>query len=248
MRMRAAFTPRWISLCAVALVLWRAGAAGQLICAGVTEPVFTVTLSLAVPGIVMTKNFKEGDFVHSNETILVLDKRLEELEVDRRKLLMENRKAELDSTKTVFEKGVSVTRDELLKKQTEYEVARADYQSALEMLQRRSLTAPAEGVITEFDIHAGEACAAYQPLVKMVDTRQCYFIANVDAGYGNRLQLGEDVPLEIEHGADPVKLKGEVVFISPVVDQASGLQRIKVKFANPDGKVRPGVAGQMVLP
>ena len=41
---------------------------------------------------------------------------------------------------------------------------------------------------------------------------------------------------------------GKVVFISTVVDPASGLLRLKALFANPDGKLRPGVAGRLELP
>ena len=36
---------------------------------------------------------------------------------------------------------------------------------------------------------------------------------------------------------------GKIVFISPVVDPASGLQKVKVLFDNAEGKIRPGVSG-----
>ena len=44
-----------------------------------------------------------------------------------------------------------------------------------------------------------------------------------------------------------IKLKGKIVFLSPVVDPASGLQKVRVLFDNTEGQVRPGVAGKMLI-
>jgi RND family efflux transporter MFP subunit len=214
---------------------------------GLTEPVFDVTLSLAVPGIISLQRFKEGDLVRSNAVILELDKRLEELEVERRKLIMANRKTDWESTKMVFEKSASVSHDEFLKKELECKVAAADYETAVQQLERRSLIAPGAGIITEISLHVGEACSPYQPVARLVDTRQCYFISNVEAKEAAHLKLGQQVELEIEEAPAPVKVQGQIIFLAPVVDKASGLQRVKVLFANPDGKVRPGLAGKMFI-
>src|ERR1017187_4512541 len=62
------------------LALQPAPAAESISCKGVTEPVFDVTLSLPVAGIITTLRFKEGDFVQTNDVILELDHRLEEIE------------------------------------------------------------------------------------------------------------------------------------------------------------------------
>jgi RND family efflux transporter MFP subunit len=218
--------------------------AGEQSCEGITEPVFDVTLSMAVPGIMTVQRFKEGQFVQTNDVILELDSQLEELEVERRRLVMENRKSDADSTKLVFDKTASISRDELLKKQADYEVALAEYKIAVQELQRRKLFAPGAGVITEVSLHVGEACSPYTPVVRLVDTRQCYFISHVEAKAASGLKTGETVQLEIDDKS-PIKLGAKIVFVSPVVDSASGLQKIKAIFDNTDGKVRPGVTGKM---
>jgi RND family efflux transporter MFP subunit len=214
---------------------------------GVTEPVVDVTLSLPEPGIIAVERVKEGDFVSTNDVILRLDCRLEELEVERRRLVMENKKTDLESTHAVFDKSVSVSRDELLKKEADYNVAVTEYQIAQEQLRRRSLIAPKAGVITEIKLHAGEASTAYQPIVRLVDARRCYFISNVEAKQASRLKTGETVELQIEDLREPIKVRGEIIFVSPVVDPASGLQKVRVVFDNTDGRVRPGLVGQMSI-
>jgi RND family efflux transporter MFP subunit len=222
-------------------------AAPAAFCTGITQPVVDVALSMPVAGIMVTRHCKEGDFVHRGDVILELDERLEELEVGRKRFVMDNAKADWESTKAVFDKTTSISHDELLKKETDFQVASAEYEEAAEALRRRKLFAPADGVITELNLHVGEACTAYQPIARLVDPRRCYFISNVDASLSAHLKVGQKVGLSIDGAGDPLQIEGTIVFVSPVVDSASGLQRVKVLFDNTDGRVRPGLSGRMQL-
>ena len=212
---------------------------------GITEAVFDVALSMPVPGIIVTQPVKEGSLVHTNEVLLKLENRLEELEVERRKLVMENRRADWESTRTVFEKSSSISRDELLKKEAEYKIAVTEFETAQEQLRRRHLLSPGEGVVAELKLHVGEACAAHEPVVRVVDTRHCYFVSNVEARVTSGLKIDQRVRLEFEDGNSSLPVEARIVFISPIVDPASGLQKVKALFENPDGKVRPGLVGKM---
>ena len=214
-------------------------------CTGIAEPVFDVILSLPAPGIVAEQKFKEGDFVQAGDVIMQLDSRLETLEVERYRLVMENKKADWESTKAVFDKTGSVSRDDLLKKESDYRVAVVEHQIAVEELNRRSLHSPAAGVITELKLHVGESCAAYQPVARVVDTRRCYFVTEVEARDATRVAGGQEVRLEFVEGGAPAKAVGKIVFISPVVDAASNLRKIKVLFDNEEGRIQPGLTGSM---
>lgn len=217
------------------------------VCAGITEPVVDVALSLPVAGIMATANVKEGAFVQAGDVILQLDERLEAFEVERRRIVMENTKADWESTKTVFDQTSAISRDELLKKEADYKVAATEYNIALEERNRRRLVAPSGGVITELKLHPGEACTAFQPVAHLVDVRKCYFECNVDAALSGHLKNGEKVTLLIDDGGAAIKVEATLVFVSPVVDSASGLQRVKAVFDNADGRLRPGLAGKLVL-
>ena len=215
---------------------------------GITEAINDVVLSSSLPGIVGNRPVKEGDTVKAGQTIIELDKKLEELEEKRRKYVSDLRKVDLERTRSLFEKNsVSVSRDEMDKKIAEHAVAQLEYELAKEQLTRRQLIAPFDGMVTALTLDVGEACQAQQPLVRLVDTRKCYFVANVEARGGSSLKVGQSVPLEIEAGSGSVQVNGTVFFVSPVVDPASGLMRVKIIFDNPEGKVRPGVAGKMLL-
>ena len=227
--------------------LGRAAAADPYSASGIAEPVADILLSTPVAGIVAEIRYGEGMFVKSNAVILALDQKLEELEATRRKVVVDNRKQDYESTLSVFEKTKSVSRDEVAKKRADYEVAVAEYEMALEQLRRRQITAPCAGVVAESPLDVGESCQAYQPVARLVDARQCYFVSNVEAKPAGRLKLGQEVRLEIDTTTGPAALTGKVVFLSPVVDPASGLQKVKLLFDNADGKVRPGLAGKLFI-
>ncbi len=214
---------------------------------GITEAINDVTLSAPSAGIISRRPFREGDAVKAGATIVELDKRLEELEVGRRKFVLDLKKTDMDSSKKIFEKTISLSREEMDKKVTEYSVAEAEHALALEQLQRRMVLAPFDGTIALLTLQVGEACQAQQALVRLVDTRKCYFICNVEAKAGYGLKAGQTVKLEIEAGEKPVNFEGAIFFVSPVVDPASGLMRVKVVFENPEGKIRPGAAGKLFL-
>jgi RND family efflux transporter MFP subunit len=216
--------------------------------AGITEPICDVTLSASVPGIVSAWKFKEGDFVKDGQAIIELDKRLEELEAERRKLARDNHKSDWEALQTLFKKNsISVKKDELEKAETEYKIAAAEFEMAAEQLRKRSISAPCSGYIAEITRKVGEACQPYQPLIRVVDTRQCYFVSNVEARAAAPLKPGQIVTLEIESVPVALKLQGKIIFLSPVIDPASGLQKVRVLFDNADSRVRPGVAGKLLI-
>src|SRR5262245_42894396 len=159
--------------------------------AGITEPFLDVVLSAPVPGIITVEKFKEGDLVKEGEVLLELDKKLEELETERRRVVRDQKRSDFEGTQRVFAKTPAVSKEDLDKKEVEYKVAAVEYNMALEQLRRRQLISPLSGAITEILLDVGESCQAYQPLVRVVETRRCYFVTNVDAKASAGLKMGQ---------------------------------------------------------
>lgn len=242
--------------------------------AGITEPVMSVTLSADQAGKLAKIFYKEGDHVKKGETIMELEKTMEELEVQRRRLIFDSKvelntaieqektlKGMLDATRVLFSKTKSVSKDEMEKleldyklavgKRKQYEVAEKrefiEYNIALENLQRRILVAPVDCIITDLTLEVGETCEPRQPLVKIVDPSECFFVANMDEKVGRTLKKGMTVQLKIRTGDTDIERAGRVVYVAPVVDSASNLLEVKVKFNNSDRVIRPGVSGIMIV-
>jgi RND family efflux transporter MFP subunit len=241
---------------------------------GVTEAIKDVTLSLSVAGTVSSLFVKEGSTVKKGQIILELDKKLEELEVTRRKLIWESKaeliaakarvltmKSRLESTQKLFETTRSVSREELEEKELEYKLAvaeedqleieeerqRIEYEMARETLNKRRLASPISGIIIKLFLDVGESSEPEQPLVHVVDTSRCLLVCNMEEPLGRTLKKGQSVNMSIRTGSKSITEKGTIVFVSPIVDPASGLLEVKVAFNNQKREVRPGVEGFLIL-
>lgn len=212
---------------------------------GITEPYMDVNLGASVAGIIRTEFFKEGDTVKKGDVILEFDKRLEELEVERRKAVMNQTKMEYESTRALMQSTKSVSKEEFAKKEAEYAIAVAEHGVALEQLGHRQIVATFSGVITEILLRPGAACAPYESLVRVVDTSRCYFVGQIEGRQASGLRLDQEVKVFVDGAPTPVIAR--ICFISPVVDPASGLAKVKAIFDNADGKVRPGLAASISL-
>jgi RND family efflux transporter MFP subunit len=215
---------------------------------GITESFHEVTLSSAVAGLINTEKFQEGDFVKEGDAVVELDKKLEELEVERRKVVRDVRESDYKATEKLFKNTKGTSKEEFEKKEADYRVAAVDYETAVEQLRRRHIFAPFSGHITEILLHPGEACQPYQAVIRMVDTRRCYFVSNVEAKTAVTLKTNQLVRLVLDTGAAPVTVDGKITFLSPIADPGSGLVKVKALFENLEGRIRPGLAGVMQLP
>jgi hypothetical protein len=59
------------------------------------------------------------------------------------------------------------------------------------------------------------------------------------------LAQGDRAKLQI--GNEKMIVQGRAIFVSPVVDAASGLREIKFELIKPPAQVRPGMPGQLDL-
>jgi len=211
-----------------------------------TEPVGDVEMSTPVAGTVAAIHHGEGKFVAAGAVVLELDSRVEQLDVERRTVQVETLKAELARSETLLKSTSSISREEVDKKRGEVRVATLELELAREALSKRRIVAPFAGIVTLLPVEVGEYCQPSRVLVRLVDARQFYAIANIEPTAADALQLGTAV--EFSTTADKRGASGKIVFISPVVDPASGLLRVKALFDNPEGKLRPGVGGLLKLP
>lgn len=241
---------------------------------GVTESVRDITMSVHDEGSIKKIVYSVGDTVKKGEAILELDNEREKLEMQRRKLIWES-KVELfsatqrvetlarivDTSKQLYESTGSVSKEELDLQQLEYDVAvselnqleiaeereELEYKIAVENYERRILKSPIDGVIVKLLHDVGEYIEPGQELVQIVDPQKCYMVCQLEEGLGRTIKKGIKSNIEVMTGAQWLSKTASVIFVSPVVDQASGLLEVKLEFDNKDGLVRPGVPGVMLV-
>ena len=259
---------------ASALLLPPGASAQRQTATGITEAFHDVTLSVAVSGRVSQVLKKEGDTVRSGEEIIELDKELESLEVERRKVILEGtvelQEARqklatanqlLQSTRTLYTSTRSVSQDELRQKELDAALAalevqrledaeklqRIEYELAQAQLAQRSVLAPFDGVIVKLFVDLGDQCNPQAPVARVVDNSRCRLVAQLDAASSQGLEEGASVRISVPSTRQPAPTQGIVEYVAPVVDPSSGLREVKVLFDNPDGRVLPGVTGTLLL-
>lgn len=239
---------------------------------GLVEPFRDVLLSPAVSGRIEKLPVKEGDRVKEGELLLSLVSRVEELEVERRRVIQEDKsevesarerlallKKELESARALAKRTGSVSQEELNRKQLETVLAglevsrleqahareRIELEMARERLALQKITAPFSGVVAQLPLDEGESVQANQQTIRLVEDTRAFLVVNLPADVARELKMGESVRLRFSL-ASPVEKPGEVAFLSPVVDPASGLRRVKLLFDNTNPRIEPGISGEWV--
>jgi RND family efflux transporter MFP subunit len=239
-------TAPWLVGAAVLLHSVRSLAADASWVTGVTEPVKDVTLAFPIVGVVGSRPLEEGATVRKDQVVIELDKQLEELDLERKRLARELAASELERLKSLaVRNAISVSKEEIEKKRSEFEIAKVDVELAAAVLKRRQLISPIDGQVAQFFKDVGEKCEDQQPVVRIVDTRRFHLVANLEPRLAQPLKLSQKVRVEVLVGDSPITVEGTLIYLSPVADAASGLLRIKAVFENPEGKIRPGIAGRL---
>lgn len=228
------------------LTSWQLLGADPTWITGVTEPIKDVTLAFPIVGVVGARPLEEGTPVRKDQVVIELDKQLEELDLERKRLARELAASELERLKSLAQRNaISVSKEEIEKKRSEFEITKVDHELAGAVLKRRQLLSPIDGQVAQFYKDVGEKCEDQQPVVRIVDTRRCHLVANLEPRLAQSLRLNQKVNVEVLVGESPVTVEATLIYLSPVADAASGLLRIKALFENPEGRIRPGVAGRI---
>lgn len=240
---------------------------------GVTEPIAQAKIGFTVSGKVDSIWVKEGAFVHKGDTLMNLVKTEEELRANITKIAaadtssVASAKAKMDTyekdmqvTKKLFETSTSISAEQVWEKEMNYNVTRAEWEAAkvakvkdsLEhrmaraQLEKLYLIAPFDGEIVAISKNMSESVEALEPVVEIADVRTCRMTSYILVSKASNLKVGQQVSLQLNSGKIRSK-KGNIEFISPVVDKASLLRTVKVVFDNSDKSVEPGVTGKIFV-
>ncbi len=270
---------RWIGIGLLAAFSFlEAGAQAPLVALGASAPGVTqamrdVKLSVTVAGRIESLQVSEGSRVREGQLLLHLDRTLEELEVQRRRLLLQDRARidELRQKEKVLQQQINsllpllVTGGVARKQFEDEEIAlgsvvaerraleaakereQVELQLAQEAYERRHLRSPIAGVITKLAARQGESIGPSEPVITVVDTSRVRFIAAVSAAAGQRLRPGLSVRIDLGSELRLSPRQAQLVFVSPVTDPSSGLVEVIAEFDNLDGQVRPGITGRLLF-
>ena len=239
---------------------------------GIIEPIKKVNLSLAINGIVSNIKIKEGAEVQKGALILTLNNTIQKLEVQRRKVLLDDTsrlfylEKELKVVKSIFDASQelytvtgSISKNELDNYEVKYykllgelealkgnkKREQVEYELEYGKLKQYTLTSPFRGIITKISLDIGEWAKLGESIVELVDSSTCFVETNIPEAKVHSIKLGQTSNIKINRLNKVIEKKGIVTYISPIADSSSGLVLIKIEFENKDLNIIPGVIATM---
>lgn len=266
--MNLLFSPRaWLQATLLSGVLGATLSVHATEMVGLAFPVSDVQVSASVAGLVQRISVRPGHVVKPGDVLLELDNASQLVELRRRTVLLDD-DSELQTararlaaladllqmTELVASKSQSVSREELIKARIEKVSAegrvlqlvaqkareRVEHEQAQLELQQRTVRAPMAGVVVDVPVDAGEWAKPGDVMVRLADISQVELRLNLPQAAAANFRMGARVAARFEAGSAQVPATGLVNFVSPLADSASGLVDVRIRFANPNGRIRPG--------
>jgi len=256
----------WMATVAT-LALGSAAAYGAEAVEGRLEPRRTMSVGAQVSGPVAEVKVEAGDRVEEGDLLARIDPtsfraELEEAEarVRKAKAVAKESNRELERQQKIYNRGLSSRHDlEIAQRdagrdQAEVEAAQAAEKRARVDLGYTRITAPMDGVVLKRNVHPGETVIAN--LRPPVLFRLASSLGRLDAVAGvpearvGQVSKGDTVTVSIP-ALPERELQGEVVRVAQVPEDPEAEEvrfPVRVRVANEDGRLRPGMKARVMLP
>ncbi len=206
---------------------------------GVVVPYRQVEVCAPVSSFIVELKVKEGEPVKAGQPLALLYGKLEELEMQRAKMVLTRREYEAKAAKNLYANKV-IPETKALESGYELEMARLNYETAMENVKLRTILAPIDGLVVEKCRDLGEAVSSAQPVFRILDFSKVIVLCAVKSEKMGRLTVGQKVNARIPQLEGAPTFPGEIVLVDPHADSA-GLFRVKVLVDNPDLRIRVGL-------
>ena len=209
---------------------------------GLVLPFRQAEICASVPGRLLELKAAEGQAVTEGQVLAVLDGRLEELEMQRAKVLVERREFEAKGAKKLYDSKI-IPEAKALESRIELDLARLHYETAAQQVKLRTIVSPMAGVVAVRTHEAGESVSPTQPLFRILDLSRVVVQCAVTPEVLGSLKPGQKVRVHLPAG----DCEGEVLLVATFAD-AEGKVQVKVVVENPERRIRPGLKAQVLLP
>ena len=206
-----------------------------------------VTVAARITGIVATILVDRGSVVSRGQVLATLEASEFDAAIRQAKEDMDLKKIEYERAESLVSSSVMSAQDRD-EKRAQYQVAVATWERAKAVRDYTVIRAPFAGVVTEKYARLGEKVIEDKndPLFKISATEPLLARVYLPEEKLMRIRVGDRVQVVAERFPD-VKTTGEVQFVSPTVDPASGTFQVIVRVRRDPAKpvLRPGLAVQV---
>jgi RND family efflux transporter MFP subunit len=213
----------------------------ELVTHGSIESEAMADITPEAGGVVREILVEEGDSVARGQVLAVLSNPSLEAGSDRARVELAQAKRRFEQSETLHERG-AISDTEFQEAQDAFSIAKASHREATSSAGFTRLTSPVDGTVAIRDVRLGELAGGAHRAFQVVDLARLRVIVNLSEGDLEFLSVGQPVVLAGTYD-ETAQTTGEVLRISPVVDQASGTVRVTIAVHNDDAagpRLRPG--------
>lgn len=169
------------------------------------------------------------------ESNLKYAKTVSQTELDRLRLLVQQ--GELEVKKAQHERQIAGLTNE---------IRQNEYQTALDQLALRQMSAPLRGMVVEVYHRTGEWVQPGDAVARIIRLDRLRVEGFLPAAQGRLSLVGQPAKVYSKTEDDqPIELTGEVVFVSPEIDPINSQTRIWIEIENSNLQLRPGMTASV---
>jgi len=197
-----------------------------------------VTVSADLPGLVDRIAIDSGRMVRAGEVLVQLDARQEKAQFQAAVAQRDLSQLNLARARGLADEGV-VSQADYDRASAEHKQAEARVGEIRASIERKVIRAPFAGMLGIRQVNLGQYLAGGDPVVPLQSLDPIFVNFSVPQQEVGRLQVGGEVRVSDEGAKAP--FTGRITAINSVVDEATRNVQIQATFANPQGRLRPGM-------
>lgn len=202
-----------------------------------------VTISNELAGVVEKIGFESGESAKKGALLVKLDTQAEEAQLRSLDAATELARQNLDRAKRLRESNVNAQAD-LDTAQAQYDQATANAQNLRAAIAKKTITAPFSGTLGIRQINLGQYLPAGTPIVSLQSLNPIYVNFTLPQQDVRDLKDGQPVTLTID--AFPgATFTGKINAFDSKIDETTRTVRVQATFDNGDGRLKPGMFGNV---
>jgi membrane fusion protein, multidrug efflux system len=206
---------------------------------GTVAAVQGVTVSADLPGTVEGIAFDSGASVREGAILARLDTRQEQAQLAALEAQRELARLNFERMQGLLNERV-ISRAEFERATAEHQQADARVGEIRATIQRKTIRAPFSGVLGIRHVNLGQYMSAGDAVVMLQSLSPIYVNFSVPQQSVSEMRVGRHVRITVGEAAG-AEMQGRVTAIDSIVDESTRNIQVQATFANPDGKLRPGM-------
>ena len=216
----------------------------QMRYSGTIEPDNTAQIGFAVGGVVNNVSVQEGQHVRQGQLLASIDATEYTNSLAIANAGLEQAEDLYKRLHELYEKG-SLPAKDFIDIKAKVAQARANKNISAKRIADSRLYAPMSGIVTRRSVERGSMAAPGVPAFTIIKTDQVYAMFSVPESEVGSLKSGMSGKVFIPTLRDTVS--GKISIINPAADAVSRTYSVKLRLANPEQKLLPGMLTETII-